>query len=97
MGWRSQEHLRSTPSAGSLVSTPAQRLASSALRPQSASSVVRKKVTISDYGDFYKEKRESKPESKQDNSALHESIKQVCKNLLTQFNELINNYYDVLR
>ena len=80
MGWRSQEQLGKAPSAGSLVSTPAQRLASSAIRPQSASSAVRKKVTISDYGDFYKEKRERKPEPKQDNTALHESIKQVGEN-----------------
>ena len=78
MGWRSQEQLKRAPSAGSLISTPAQRLANSAIRPQSASSAVRKKVTISDYSDFYKEKRERKPEPKQDNTALHESIKQVC-------------------
>ena len=52
-------------------------------RPSSASAAQhsgsgsgRKKVTISDYGDFYREKRE-KTEPKLDNSALHESIKQV--------------------
>ena len=45
-------------------------------RPHSASSS-RKKVTVSDYGDFYSDKRDRKSEPKQDNSALHESIKQV--------------------
>jgi len=34
-------------------------------------------VTVSDYGDFYSDKRDKKSEPKQDNSALHESIKQV--------------------
>jgi len=77
MGWRSQEQLKSATSTGSLISTPAQRLANSSIRPSSATSASsRKKVTISDYGDFYREKRDN-TEQKNDNSALHESIKQV--------------------
>ena len=121
LGWRSQEQLGRATSTGTLVTTPAQRLANSSIRynqivstcpglscqvhllgtvckfmvhqsnfwcrsvdintillcrPHSASSS-RKKVTVSDYGDFYSDKRDRKSEPKQDNSALHESIKQV--------------------
>ena len=78
MGWRSQEQLKSTSSTD-LISNPAQRLASSSIRPSSANHQPgsgRKTVKISDYSDFYREKRE-KADTKQDNSALHESIKQV--------------------
>ena len=77
MGWRSQEQLKNTSSTD-LISNPAQRLASSSIRPNSANNATsrRKPVKISDYSDFYQEKRE-KSVPKQDNSALHESIKQV--------------------
>ena len=77
MGWRSQEQLKSTSSTD-LISNPAQRLASSSIRPSSANNATsgRKSVKISDYSDFYREKRE-KSAPKHDNSALHESIKQV--------------------
>ena len=47
------------------------------LRRTHSASSSHKKVTVSDYGDFYSDKRDKKSEPKQDNSALHESIKQV--------------------
>jgi len=74
-GWRSQEQLKNSGHVAP-ISTPAQRLATSSIRPNSVSSTYRRKV-ISDYSDFYKSKKREKSPPKYDNTALHDSIKQV--------------------
>jgi len=71
MGWRSQEKLKSTTSSTSLVTTPAQRLAVSSIKKPSTSP---RQSQGQDSYDYFKREK-AKP--KHDNTALHESIKQV--------------------
>ena len=87
MGWRSQEKLKS-PSSNSLVTTPAQRLAVSSIKWGWEGNIrsflefynPRKPLTSSGRSqgqDSYDYFKREKPKPKHDNTALHESIKQV--------------------